>query len=186
MANEKKYQSANITINFTYAGSDPYLSVELDEVKNNGKTTFKFGSVAYFKVYSNAQNILLIPTDGTVSGGGVEIEEIQDEQITFSLPAQLGEAAGLGFKKKVSDNTANLSKAALESPSPVISRICGEEMTVHIDEDDRTLVIPNKLGVAIYNITYSTEYKSYQITVSAPAGWDNSLEYPVLIAVIAY
>lgn len=186
MANEKKYQSANITINFTYSGSDPYLSVELDEVKNNGKTTFKFGSVAYFKVYNNTQNLLLVPTDGTISGGATETEEIQDEQITFSLPAQLGETAGFGFKKKVSDNTTNLSKAALESPAPRISRVCGEDMTVHIDEDDRTLVIPNKLGVAIYNVTYSTEYKSYSIVVSAPSGWDDSLEYPVLIAVVGY
>lgn len=186
MANEKKYQSANITINFSLEGGDKYLSVELDEERNSGKSTFKFGSTAYFRVYTNAQNIELIPTDGSISGGGGDVEEIQDEQITFSIPALLGADAGLGFKKKVSDNTANLSKAALTSPAPIIKRICGEEMSIYVDPDDRTLLVPNKLGVAIYNVTYSTAYYSYSISVGQPAGWDDSTDYPVMVAIVAY
>jgi len=56
MAN-KTYQSSSITINFSTISADKYLSVELDSDLNNGKSTFVFGSSAYFKIYTNASTI---------------------------------------------------------------------------------------------------------------------------------
>jgi len=74
--------TATFVVNF--GGVDnAFLSVALDEIKNNNKTTFQKGDPVHFKIYSNC-NYVIEKTSGTISDGLKNVkEDIKDFICSF-------------------------------------------------------------------------------------------------------
>lgn len=96
MAEEEKDERVFLSLAVTYseepegeegAGSISG-SIELDEVKNDGKSQFAPGDTAWFRIFVTPPDCLveaLQSTDGSVSGpGGAQTMAIADEEITFT------------------------------------------------------------------------------------------------------
>ncbi len=74
--------NATFIVNFGSL-TDAYLTVELDEKKNSGKTSFLKGDTVYFKVYADCAYDIFT-TSGSVSNDGVNVPEpIEKEILSF-------------------------------------------------------------------------------------------------------
>lgn len=81
--------SASTTITFAIVqpdnvdGSNPSISVELDDVANNNKSTFQPGDTAHFLVHTNPAGLAVSidTTVGTVSANGTKSVPVQDQLV---------------------------------------------------------------------------------------------------------
>ena len=181
---DKKFSTANITINFSINAADVYVKLELDEDANNGKTSFKFGSTAYFKLYSNASNVLFYTTDGVIGTDASDVEEVKTENLEFILPNL--NAVNAKFNVKVSDNSDTLSYEVYNDKI-TFTHLGGETMAPSLDQDDKTLILANKFGVSLYEASYTTRFDRKTLSgIQMPSGWPEDEEYPVNVVVVAY
>jgi len=76
----------HITVNFSDASSSGDLSLQLDEERNNDKTTFAVGEIAYLKfLFSNSDAYTIKTSSGSASVVGTNIHyPITDEEIQFA------------------------------------------------------------------------------------------------------
>lgn len=189
---DRSFKSANITVNFSINTADCYCTVELDdrEEKNGSKTTFGFGDTVHFRVYHNATGSNIIASAGTISKsaltGADEDELVEDEMLTFTLP-DLTQFSW--YKKKKTDNTANLSKEAAVSPAPTF-KFAGQVQAVTVDDDDRTLVTASDFGCGVVWANYTTKFEELSLVGPSesdlPSGWDLSIDYPVVVVITAW
>lgn len=164
----------------TANGASLYLNAELDDVKNVKSSPFLFGDSVFFKIYTNATTVDLSVSSGNIDTHGVATEDIVDETIVFSLPV-----LPAIFAKTVEDNSVSLKYHASNTPS--FSKIAGANLAPSLSPIDDNLVLGNGFGVAIFNTTYQTTYKSYSLeNVAMPSGFPPDTSFPVIVFIAAY
>jgi len=172
--------NASLTISFNTTTSDSsnqFIDLELDDDKNeeeNGTTSgFKFGSTVYFRMRTDCSNVSFYSTGNSVQSGGSGSAEVK-ETITFTEP----------ISQK--DNTASLSKL-VSSGFSAESPLGGDAGSITVDiENDPKTAKASKAGVAVYAVTYMSNYTSHSIVgPSEPAGWDPEGDaFPIVIVAV--
>lgn len=174
--------SGSITINFSseVLDADHSIDIELDEEKNEGKTTFGYGQTVHSRLYLSPMSMILanITTDGTLTIGDVVVKEFE-ERIAFSKwQKEDGDETG---------NTVTVSKPIKEGTTPVITWIKTvpdslQEAT--IEAEGKTIKV-NAYGLGYAKVSYQSEYKEAQLTgVDAPPeNFPDNESYPVAVVV---
>ena len=170
--------SLTISFNTTTGSTDKILIIDLDDEKNDDRTTFLFGETVHFRVFTDCDEVLFFPSEGSVSGTGSGTATVEDT-ITFTEPP---ESAG----GSISNNTASLNYPANEgSFSATVlgsGAGCG---TISVDDVDAQQANASQAGPGVYIATYQSDYDSHSIDgPSVPEGWDSDLTYPVVIVVV--
>jgi len=172
--------SGSITVNFqTSVISDGHsIDVELDDEKNEDKTTFGFGQTAHFRLYPSPFDMKLanITTDGTLTIGAA-VTKAFEENVAFSKWQK--EEGGSG-------NEVTVSRPIKEGTAPVLTWYTA---TNGIDEaavesDGKTIRL-NAYGIGFAKVSYQSEYKETQLTgVDAPPeNFPDDESYPVAVVV---
>jgi len=152
---------AKTSIVLTFAAScaaeDHYITAEMDDEKNQGKTCFLYGEKIYFRVITipKDMNIRLEPSDGSVSNEGTGYFEYE-EDVQF----------------------ANTNEANTQYPidSIVSSEWLGNSLgSISVVGDN--IIRATESGVAILRLKYGVTYRSYAATV----GPRDYPEYSVLV-----
>ena len=169
--------SLTISFNTTTGSTDQFIDLELDDVLNNDKTTFLFGDIVYFKMFTKCTEVDFYPSEGSVTAGTDGIDDVE-EQITFTQPPL---AAG----GSVADNTASLTKPVTSNFSAVVlgsGAGCG---TISVDKVDKKQANASQAGPGVYTANYKAAYIGKKITgPSMPSGWDSEQTYPVVIVAV--
>lgn len=170
---------SSLTISFTTTtgSTDQFIDLELDDDLNGDKTSFLFGEVVYFRVFTNCTTLDFFPSEGTVSDNGSGIADIS-EMISFTQPPS--SAGGV-----ISDNTSSLSYPVSSSFSATAigsSVGCG---SISVDPVDPKQANASQAGPGVYTATYKSNYLSKKITgPNMPTGWSSDESYPVVVVVV--
>ena len=169
--------NSNITISFsaTTSSSDTYIELELDDEQNNEESTFLFGDDAYYRIFTNCEEWESFPSSGNITDHGTGTKDVE-ETITFTQPPE-----EMGGSAK--DNTATLSHTPKEgtfTATRVSDSSCG---AISLDEVDPQTVKASQAGVAVYKVTYQSDFFSQSITVDQPSEWPNDEDFPVVVVV---
>lgn len=150
--------SKAVTIQFVAVSLNEELLVELDSVRNDEETQFKYGDKAYFRVYSYpiALSLTLTPTDGSISeeGNGDSDEE---ELISFIATNQ-----GSTSKPVRSITSRSWLGNSLGSVSAV-----GSALTT------------SQEGTGVLKITYKSNFRRFALTL----GTRDEDTYTVIVVV---
>jgi hypothetical protein len=158
--------STTITFVSSVTGGDGSISVELDEVMNNGKTQFPYGTKAYFKVYRTPEsmNLSLYSTDGSIMSEGSGSDSITNEDLTFIKETTANTrypVKSLGSYQWLGNNLGSLALQAVGS----------NIVTLPGKVNDKGVF----LGIARLN--YTTNFLRYSISI----GQRDFEEYPVIV-----
>ena len=144
---------------------DAFLTVELDEVRNNGKTSFSKGDTVHFRISSDV-NYEIETTSGTILNGTVDqTEELEAEVISF-----------------VKGATASLQKKILNIDSVFwYGNNLGAINAVSATSVQAANANENTLGIA--SVNYTTEFNEHSIV--PPAGMTDIYHIIVYIKAVA-
>lgn len=167
MADENKaYASIQISFGEDEAGGDAdankSITIELDEVANNGKTTFEFGEKANLRIFTFPENMVLEnaeSTDGTPSGpAGTGTVTIEDEQVTFT-----------------NSDSASPSKPVMGGT--LSYEWLGKSLGTISLQEDGTLKVPNK-GTGVALISYTSRFRKASLVLPPR---DEPIPYNVIV-----
>ncbi|ADD69003.1 hypothetical protein Dacet_2241 [Denitrovibrio acetiphilus DSM 12809] len=159
---------AKVTISFVTDTDDSKTTIESDPDRNKDytgstKTRFRYGDTAYFRIYSHEPDKLAVSTtDGELADLGIYAGSVADEILTF-----------------ITDQTAETEKPVR---SVTAYEWLGNSLGKITMQDSYTLFAekaPSADNIAAVNISYTTSYRLYSITLSKRA-FD---EYPVMVYV---
>ena len=177
----KTLVNSNITITFSTLTGDGNIQIELDDVLNNDKSTFGFGDVAHFKVYTSPLDMefdcycsdpaatLVVPTHANVVHQSITDEDninlsfVDTNEASISYPCTNLPVASYWFGNSwgplslIGDTTIRANR-----PSPILP-----------------LTQPN--SCAICRVNYNTEYHPGSVSVVETPG---EPVWPVCIYVI--
>lgn len=158
---------SSVTISFTTAlptGGGKDVVIELDDEKNNGKTTFRYGEKAYFKIfYDPALNVVVDKTDGILTDEG-QGQETVEEFVSFI------------DSKEATLNKPCLNILSVEWLGNSLGSITQQGLYSIITEKTPELGGSNGIGLA--KIEYTTQFKRYAISIPEK----NVDEYQVIVA----
>jgi hypothetical protein len=152
---------ASVTITFSASckTEGASISIEMDEERNKKQSCFRYGEMAYFKVYTLPADmeITVSASDGTIYGLGA-FEETVEKQVTFE----------------------NTDEAETDKPITQLGSVqwYGRDLGQITRTGDKS-IRAQSAGLAIAKISHTTSYRSYGISVSArqDASW------PVLVLI---
>ena len=177
----KTLVNSNITITFSTLTGDGNIQIELDDVLNNDKSTFGFGDVAHFKVYtspldmefdcycSNSSATFISPTPEIITPESITDEDninlsfVDTDESSISYPCSGGLVASYWFGNDwgplslLGDTSIRANR-----PSPILP-----------------LTQPN--ACAICRVNYNTEYHPGSVSMVEIPGIST---YPIIIYVI--
>ena len=172
--------NSSLTISFatTTGSTDQFIDLELDDDLNGDKTTFLFGEIVYFRVFTNCTTLDFYPTEGSVAANGTGTADIV-EQITFTEPPLA--AGGI-----VSENTSSLGYPANDGSFSAVVLGSGSGCgTISVDSVDTKQANASQADPGVYTATYKSDYLGKKITgPTMPVDWDTEESYPVVIVVV--
>lgn len=157
--------ATNTTITFSTTGTTESITIETDNERNSGKSSFSYGETAYFRVYSaNPESLSVVSTAGTIEYAGVYVSDRDAENIQFV------DSAEYEYQYPIEAVTAyiwygqSLGQIAKTGTAKIASEITPDAAN-------------GIIGLA--SVTVSAKYALYSITLATQP----ESEFPVLVDV---
>ena len=176
----KTLVNSNITITFSTLTGDGNIQIELDDVLNNDKSTFGFGDIAHFKVYTS-------PLD-------MEFDcYCSDAAATFPVISNQRYAQAITDEDSINLSFVDTNEASISYPCTgglVASYWFGNawgplsligDTTVRANRPSPILPLTQPNACAICRVNYNTEYRRGSVSVVETPG---EPVWPVIVYVI--
>lgn len=151
--------TVSTTISFvTQTGADSNISIELDEIKNGGKTSFLSGDTVFFKIHTAPADLQFVKgsSAGTVDVGAKE-SGIVTERVIFAGEKEV-------TLQKIGDSLESCKWFGNDLGSPTLQ---GNRLTIQ------------QAGIGVAEVSYKTSYLSGSLSgVTIPPG---EKEFPVVV-----